>query len=96
MTPVEGRIELNGRIDQGQVDEGWREVAELFAAQADFLRIESEVVGVGEHLFAHVAILFSPGWEGTTRRKGGTRSVAPSSDTRLATMIYRTRFTPYP
>src|ERR1700685_4174144 len=47
---VELVVEVDGRVDQGQVAERLREVAELLAGDADLLGVQAHVVGVGMHL----------------------------------------------
>jgi hypothetical protein len=46
-----------GPIDQSLVGEGLREVADLFPGECDFLRVEAQVVAVGQHLLEGVARL---------------------------------------
>jgi hypothetical protein len=47
---VQGAVQVRRRADQGQMGEGLREVAQGLPRSADLLRVQAEVVGVGEHL----------------------------------------------
>ena len=51
---------MNGGADQGQVREGLGEVAKGLTARPDLLRVETQVVGVGEHLLQNKAGLPQP------------------------------------
>ena len=46
----ERAVEVEGSADEGQVREGLGEVSQRLAAGSDLLRIETEVIGVAEHL----------------------------------------------
>src|SRR5215831_1982297 len=50
---VELVVEVDRGVDQGKVAERLGEVAELFPGQADLLREQAQVVGVGAHLLEH-------------------------------------------
>src|SRR3954469_9383750 len=47
---VEGRVQGERRVDQRQVGERLREVADLLAGEGDLLGVEPHVGGVGEHV----------------------------------------------
>ena len=56
------RVQGDGRIDQGEVRERLREVAELSPCQVDLLGVQAQVVGVREHLLQHESgLIGSPG-----------------------------------
>src|SRR5215471_2064065 len=57
---VELVVEVDRGADQGQVAERLREVAKLLPGGADLLRIQAQVVGVGEHLFEDQPGLLQP------------------------------------
>ena len=46
----ERAVEVESGADEGQVREGLGEVSQRLAAGTDLLRVETEVVGVTEHL----------------------------------------------
>src|SRR5215467_15995742 len=48
-TVVELVVEVDRRVDQRQVAERLREVAELLGGWADLLRVQAQAIGVGEH-----------------------------------------------
>src|SRR6195256_4223687 len=55
-------VEVDGGADHCEVGEGLGEVAEELAALADFLRVEPEMVRVGEHLLEdELRVLELPG-----------------------------------
>jgi uncharacterized membrane protein YccC len=56
----QGAVQIVGGADQRQVGEGLREVAERVAGRADLLRVEPEVVRVGEHLLERQPRLVQP------------------------------------
>ncbi len=43
-------VQVDGNADEGHVAEGLGKVPELLAGEPDFLGVQAEVVGVGEHL----------------------------------------------
>ena len=53
-------VEVERRADQGKVREGLGEVAQCLAAGPDLLRVESQVVGVAEHLLEDESGLRDP------------------------------------
>src|SRR2546430_858547 len=55
---VEGGVEVDGGVDQRQVGEGLREVADLAPTRVDLLRVQPDVVGVRQHLLEGVLGLF--------------------------------------
>src|SRR5438093_7696255 len=57
---VELVVEVDRGVDQGQVAERLREVAELLPGQADLFRKQAQVVGVGVHLLEHQLGLAEP------------------------------------
>src|SRR5690349_3746031 len=50
---VELVVEVHGGVDEREVAERLREVAELLPREPDLLGVEAEVVRVGEHLLEH-------------------------------------------
>src|SRR6478752_10390359 len=48
--PAQRLVEADRRIDERQVGERLREVADLLAGQGDLLGVQARVVAVGEHL----------------------------------------------
>src|SRR5438034_7211863 len=57
---VELTVQIEGGADQRQVREGLREVAELLARRPDLLRVQADVVRVGEHLLERQSRLVEP------------------------------------
>src|SRR6185437_4764823 len=57
---VELVIQVQRGIDQRQMGEGLREVPLLLAGQADLLREQAQVVGIGRHLLESETRLFEP------------------------------------
>src|SRR5215470_17941305 len=57
---VELVVEVDRGGDQGQVAERLREVAQLLPGAADLLRIQAQMVGVGEHLLEDEPRLIQP------------------------------------
>src|SRR5438067_4435781 len=47
---VEPLVESDGSVDQGQVGERLREVADLLSRGVDLLGVEADMVGIGQHL----------------------------------------------
>src|SRR5829696_962093 len=47
---VQALVKADGGVDQGEMGEGLREVADLLTDGVDLLGVEAEVVGVGQHL----------------------------------------------
>src|SRR5438105_12702632 len=47
---VQLMVEIDGRVDQPEVGERLREVAQLLPGGPDLLPVQSKVVGVGQHL----------------------------------------------
>ena len=48
---VETFVEGPGGADEGDVGQGLREITEVFAARAELLGVEAEVVGIAEGFF---------------------------------------------
>jgi len=59
-----GAAKGDGGADQPEVGEGVGEVAEELSAGADLLRVEAEVVGLGEHFLERQLRLFEPAGAG--------------------------------
>src|SRR5215218_9162193 len=81
---VQGGVEADRRVDEGEVGEGLREVADLLAREGDLLGVEPRVIAVGEHLLEGGAgIVEAPGvgerihvGEGA-EREGALRAAEP-------------------
>src|SRR5688572_26432234 len=73
-------IQVVGRADQREMSEGLRKVAELLAGGPDLLRVQPDVVRVGEHLFEGKATLIqAPGaGQRSTHQKEHSEKVASS------------------
>jgi hypothetical protein len=57
---VELVVEVDRGVDQGQVTERLREVAELLAGAADFLGVQPKMVRVGMHFLERYAGVLEP------------------------------------
>ncbi len=57
---VQRPVEVECGADKGQVGERLRKVSQRFTARACLLRIESQVIGVAEHLFEQESCLLQP------------------------------------
>src|SRR5829696_2737647 len=62
--PSESAVEVEGSADEGQMGEGLREVSQRLAAGSDLLGVETEVVGVAQHLLEDKPSFFQPSCAG--------------------------------
>src|SRR5215471_5874705 len=60
--PVKRSVQCDRSVNERQMCECLREVSQLLATETDFLGVEAEVIGVGEHLLERKSSVFeAPG-----------------------------------